>query len=77
MHWPVLVPHTLAIDVDIDILQQLLHIMVAPVPCPTIADDPCDGCQVLSEGVLFLDGVHWFGEDRFDEAAFSSSGEEV
>lgn len=77
MHWPVLVLHTESIDVDFNVLQQLIDINVATVLRLTAADDPCDGCQILSKDVLFLYGVHWFGEDGVDECSWFSSGYEV
>lgn len=77
MHWPVFVSHTVTIDVDIGVLQQLFDIKVASVMRGTAADNPCDGGQVLSEIVLLLDGVHWFGEDVVKECSLSSSCHEV
>lgn len=77
MLWPGLVAHAVAIDVDLDVLQQLSDIKVASVLCPATADNPCDGGQLFPEGVLFLDGVHWFGENGVDEGAWPSSSYEV
>lgn len=73
MLWPVLVAHTVTIDVDFNVLQQLLDIKVATIVRRTAADDPCDGRQILSKDVLFLDGVDWFGENVVEECSGSSS----
>ena len=77
MQWPVLVPHTVTIDVDVGVFQQLLNIKVASVMRGTAADDPCDRRQFLSEIVLLLDGVHGFGEDVVEECSWSSSCHKV
>jgi len=50
MSWPGLVIHAMAIDVDLDVLQQLINIKVASVLRLATADNPCDGSQLFPEG---------------------------
>ena len=61
-----LIPHAVAIDVDIDILEKLLDLKMASVLCLAVADYPGNGRQLPSKLVLFLDCILWLCEDVGD-----------
>lgn len=58
MNGPVLVLHAMAIDIDIDVLEQLLDIKVASILRSAAAHNPCDGREVSPKGILLFDCVY-------------------